>query len=177
MRRWLPVCAVLLAASSPPPDPAAPLLDGLARAPTEQQAAALEQQVSALWRAAISPSVQLLTDRAMRSLAAQDPRTAIGDLDAALDLQPEQALLWRLHAEARYANGDARGAYADLAQALAREPRCFPALADLSHFAEAEDDYPRALKAWERMLQIDPQAPRGRAHLEALKRRVSGEPL
>ncbi len=177
MRAALLACAIVLAAASPPPDKAAPLLDALARAPTEQQAEMLEQQISAAWLQAVSPAVQLLADRAMQSLAKQDPRTAIGDLDAALDLQPDQALLWRLHAEARYANGDDRGAYADLAQALAHEPRCFPALADLSHMAEAKNDNSRALKAWQQYLHVDPRAPRGEAHLLVLERKVSGDPL
>ncbi len=137
----------------------------------------LEQRINLAWRAAISPSVQLLTDRAQTSLAHQDPRTAIGDLDAALDLQNDQAVLWRLHAEARFANGDDLGAYADLAQALSREPRCFPALVDLSHFAEAKEDYKRALQAWQRLLLIDPNVPHGKARLGALEQRVSGEPL
>ena len=113
----------------------------------------------------------------MQSLGHQDPRTAIGDLDAALDLQPELALLWRLHAEARFANGDEAGATADLAQALARDKRCFPALADLSHFAEARGDYAGALKAWQGMLAIDPKAPRGAARLRALEAKATGEPL
>ena len=177
MRAVLLGCAVILAAASPPPDRAAPLLDALAHAPSEQQAGILEQQISQVWQQAVSPAVQLLTDRAVQSLAKQDPRTAIGDLDAALDLQPDQALLWRLHAEARYANGDDRGAYADLAQALSREPRCFPALADLSHIAEAKNDNQRALKAWQRYLAIDPHAPRGEAHLLVLERKVSGDAL
>ena len=181
MRR-LPLIAVtcLAGAASTPtakPDAAAPLLDSLARAPTEQQAELLERQVGVAWHDAVSPAVRLLADRAVASLAHQDPRTAIADLDAALDLQPDQALLWRLHAEARDANGDERGAYADIAQALVREPRCFPALADLSHMAEAKGDNKRALKAWQRYLQIDPHAPRGAGRLDLLQRKVSGEAL
>ena len=180
MRHSSVLLAISLVAAAPLPkkaDPAAPLLDALARAPTDQQAELLERQISQVWRAAVSPAVQLLADRAMQSLAKQDPGTAIGDLDAALDLQPDQALLWQLHAEARYANGDDRGAYADLAQALSREPRFFPALADLSHMAEAKGDSTRALKAWQRFLAIDPHAPRGGTRLDVLQRKVSGEAL
>ena len=177
MRAGLLACAMVLAAAGLPQDKAAPLLDALAHAPSEQQAEILEQQIGQVWRQAISPAVQLLADRAMQSLAHQDPRTAIGDLDAALDLQPDLALLWQMHAEARYANGDDRGAYADLAQALSRDPRCFPALADLSHIAEAKGDNQRALKAWQRYLAIDPHAPRGEAHLLVLQRKVSGDAL
>jgi tetratricopeptide (TPR) repeat protein len=172
-----PLLAAIFFLAAAGPNPAKPLLDALKTAPTDQQAAALEQQINLVWRAAITPSVQLLADRAMMSLAHQDPKTAIGDLDAAVDLQPEQALLWRLHAEARFANGDTSGAYADLAQALAREPRCFPALVDLSHFAEAGHDYKRALEAWQQLLTIDPKTPHAAGRLEALERQVSGEPL
>ena len=172
----LPSFLLVLAAAAPP-NRAAPLLDDLQKATTEQQATRLEQQISQIWRTSITPSVQLLADRATLSLAHEDPRTAIGDLDAALDLQDDQALLWRLHAEARFANGDEAGAFADLAQALSREPRCFPALIDLSHFAEARNDFPRALKAWQKLLVIDPKTPHSAARLEALERRAEGEKL
>ncbi len=158
-------------------DPAASLLDALRNAPTEQQAQALEQQIDMIWQSAITPAVQVLVQRAMQSLEHQDPRTAIGDLDAALDLQDDQALLWRLHAEARFANGDEAGATADLAQALSRERRCFSALADLSRFAEARKDYAGALKAWKQLLTIDPKTPHAAGRLEALERHVSGQAL
>ena len=174
-RACLALSAWLLAAAAP--DSAAPLLDRLRTAPTAQQAEALEVQIAQAWRARISPSVQLLVERAVQSLQHQDSRTAIGDLDAALDLQSDQAELWRLHAEARFANGDERGAIADLAQALSREPRCFPALADLSHFAEARQDFPRALDAWQKLMVVDPKIRQGAARLAVLQRKVSGQPL
>jgi tetratricopeptide (TPR) repeat protein len=176
MRARLAAAALVLLAAGPR-DAAQPLLDQLQTAPTEARAAELEQRITLVWRASISPAVQLLADRAVLSLAHQDPRTAIGDLDAALDLQNDLAILWRLHAEARFANGDTRGAYADLAQALAREPRCFSALSDLSQFAEANGDYQRALEAWETLLRLEPHAPHGRGRLEALEKRAGGQQL
>ena len=175
MRRGLAVLALLLAAAAP--DNASLLLDRLRTAPTAQQAEMLEGRIAQAWRARISPSVQLLVERAEQALQHQDSRTAIGDLDAALDLQTDQAELWRLHAEARFANGDGRGAIADLAQALAREPRDFPALADLSHFAEARRDFTRALDAWQKLLSVDPKIAQGAARLAVLQRKISGQPL
>ncbi len=178
MRAPLAASLLLLAAAAPPPaDPVAALLDRLHAAPSAQQAQALEAQVLAAWRERITPSVQLLVQHATDALGRQDSGTAIGDLDAALDLQPEQADLWRLHAEARFANGDQRGAVADLAQALSREPRCFPALADLSRFAEERHDYKRAVGAWQRLLDVDPRMEGGAARLDALQRKASGQPL
>jgi tetratricopeptide (TPR) repeat protein len=160
-----------------PTDHAGPLFAALKAARTEQQSAALETQIALYWRSQITPAVQLLLEHAEVAMAHGDRQNALGDLDAALDLQPDQADLWRLHAEARFANGDEAGAFADLAQALSREPRCFPALADLSRFAETRDDPKRALEAWRRFLDVDPKAPHGAARLEALQRKVSGEPL
>jgi tetratricopeptide (TPR) repeat protein len=171
----LGLAAVLLGAAAP--DKAGPLFSALKAAPTEQQASALETQIEVYWRSQITPAVQLLLERSTLAMIHGDRKTAIEDLDAALDLQPEQADLWRLHAEARYANGDEMGAFADLAQALQREPRCFPALADLSRFAEARDDFSRAVKAWQRFLEIDPKAPRGEARLQSLQKKLNGQPL
>ena len=176
-RLLLAIFPIALIAGAAAPDQAAPLLDALKNAPTEQQATALETQIALTWRTQITPAVQLLLEHAANATSRQDRKTAIADLDAALDLQPDQADLWRLHAEARFANGDDAGAYADIAQALKREPRCFLALTDLSRFAESRQDFPRALEAWQRFLQIDPKAAHGEGRLNALERKVSGEPL
>jgi tetratricopeptide (TPR) repeat protein len=173
-------CGALLAlylGAGAPADTAGSLLDALKAAPTEQQSAALETKIVLIWRARVTPAVQLLLDHATDAMEQQDRKTAMADLDAALDLQPEQADLWRLHAEARFANGDDAGALADLAQALSREPRLFPALEDLSRFAESRNDYPRALEAWQRFLDLDPKAAHGTARLEVLQRKVAGQPL
>ncbi len=170
------VWVVLLAAAGPL-DPAAPLLDALAHAPSAEQAQRLEGQILASWQARVTPSVELLVAHATDALSRQDRRAAIGDLDAALDLQSDQAELWRLHAEARLANGDEAGALADLAQAISREPRCFPALADLSRLAEQRGDFARALEAWQRLLVIDPHVHQGAARLALLQRKASGQPL
>jgi tetratricopeptide (TPR) repeat protein len=177
VRRIAPVVLAGLLGAGAPRDRLGPLFDQLKTATTEQQSQAAETQIALYWRSQITPAVQLLLEHATTAMAKQDRVTAIQDLDAALDLQPEQADLWRLHAEARFANGDEAGAYADIAQALSREPRCFPALADLSRFAESRNDNARALEAWKNFLRIDPKAPRGEARLEALQRKVSGEPL
>jgi tetratricopeptide (TPR) repeat protein len=158
-------------------DKVGPLFEALKTSTSEERSQALENQIALYWRSQITPAVQILLEQASLAAAHQDNANAIADLDAALDLQPEQADLWRLHAEARFANGDSHGALEDLAQALSREPRCFPALADLSRVSEADNDYPRALSAWQRFLEIDPKAPNGTKRLDALQRKVAGQPL
>jgi predicted TPR repeat methyltransferase len=73
--------------------------------------------------------------------------------------------------------GDDKGAISDLAQALTREPKLVPAFADLSRYAEARNDNKRALAAWRKVLELDPKTEGGKARLERLQKKVSGEPI
>jgi tetratricopeptide (TPR) repeat protein len=102
---------------------------------------------------------------------------ALADCDAALVLQPDLADLWRRRAEAKFGLGDDRGAFADLAQALTREPRLIPAWADLSRFAEARKDQKRALDAWRKVIELDPKAEGAAKRLDKLQHAVNGEPI
>jgi len=182
MRGICLVTAAVFLAAAAPPDPAQPLLDALKQAPTPLQAATIEAAIEQAWRAMATPAVQLLVESAMAKLQHNDPKTggiksAVEDMDAAIDLQPGIADLWRLRAQVRFATGDEAGAAADLAQALSREPRCFPALADLSRMAEARHDYKDALLAWDKFLQVDPHAEGAQQRRARLQRQLSGEPL
>ena len=170
----------LLAGAAPeakPADPAQMLLDQLKTAPTALQATAIEAKIEAAWKSMATPAVQLLVENAMMSLQHNATASAFDDLDAAVDLQPNLADLWRLRGQARFATGDEAGAAADFAQALSREPRSFPALADLSHIAESRKDYKNALSAWEKFIQVDPRAEGAEKRRDYLQRQVSGEPL
>ena len=181
MKRSAAILALtLLAAAAPdpkPPDPAQALLDQLKTAPTALQAASIEQKIEGAWKAMATPAVQLLVENAMTALQHNAAASAFDDLDAAVDLQPTLADLWRLRGQARFATGDESGAAADLAQALSREPRSFPALADLSHLAESRKDFKDALDAWEKFIQIDPHAEGAEKRRDYLQRQVSGQPL
>ena len=174
-RKLLAACCIACVAAAPPARLSADL-DALHGATTAQQAGVLEERIVAAWHAQLTPSVQLLVEKAAGEIQAGKPRDAVADFDAALALQADVADLWRLRAEARYAAGDEQGAIADLAQALSREPRCFPALADLSHFAEGREDFKRALAAWLKLLEIDPKTGQADARLKRLQHKVSGQP-
>jgi tetratricopeptide (TPR) repeat protein len=176
MKRALPLILLLTMAGGPA-DPTQAMLDALQKAPTPLQASALESKIEAAWQAMATPAVQLLVENAVASLQHNGAQSALADLDAAVDLQPSLADLWRLRAQARFATGDAPGAAADLAQALSREPRSFTALADLSRIAEARKDYKSALLAWKKFMHIDPHAAGADQRLDHLQRQVSGEPL
>ena len=193
MRRSVPPFAVLpvlvLALSAAAPLPGRPaahrdapgatdrLLDQLKAAPDAQAAGALEARLQAAWQDQASPSVQILLDHASAEAGGAKLDDAVADADAAVTLQPDAAEVWRRRADVRFAAGDDRGAFADLAQALTREPRFIAAWADLSRFAEARHDPKRALAAWRKMLELDPKTEGGQKRLERLQHLVNGEPI
>ena len=153
------------------------LLDQLKAAPDAQAAGELEARLQAAWQDQATPSVQILLDHASAAVGGAKLDDAVADADAAVTLQPETAEVWRRRAEIRFAAGDDRGAFADLAQALTREPRYIAAWADLSRFAEARHDPKRALAAWRKMLELDPKTDGGQKRLERLQHLVNGEPI
>jgi len=167
--------AWLLAAAAPVDT--APLFAALLAAPTTAAADMVEAKLQAVWHDQATPSVQLLIDQAAQKIATGHAKDALADCDAAVVLQPDLADLWRRRAEARMALGDEAGAAADLAQALSREPKLLPALADLSELAEAHHNYAQSLAAWQKLLDLDPKTEKGQARLERLRRRVNGEPI
>jgi tetratricopeptide (TPR) repeat protein len=171
----LTVLALLLGAAAPPP--VGTMLDALKVAPDAAQAGQMEARILQAWHDQATPSVQLLEDKAVGEIHEGKFRDALADNDAALVLQPDLADLWRRRAEVRFILNDDAGAYADLAQALTRDPRNFPALAALSRFAEARHDNAKALSAWQKFLEVDPQAPQGQVRLKTLQVKVQGQAL
>jgi tetratricopeptide (TPR) repeat protein len=170
------VPAVWLLGAAAPVD-TSPLFAALLNAPSTASAEMVEAKLQAVWHDQATPSVQLLIDQASEKIMTGHAKDALADCEAAVVLQPDLADLWRRRAEARMALGDEAGATADLAQALSREPRLLPALVDLSQLAEAQHNYPQALKAWQKVLELDPKTAKGQARLDRLRRRVNGEPI
>ena len=181
----LVMAALLAAAAAPAPGmapatlspPSAALLDALKAAPTAQAAAQIEAKLQEAWHDQATPAVQVLIDQATELAHAGKMDDALADGDAAIALQPDLADLWRRRAETKFALGDDRAAFADLAQALTRDPRLIPAWADLSHFAELRKDYKRALAAWRKVLELDPKGEGAAKRLDRLLHLVNGEPI
>jgi tetratricopeptide (TPR) repeat protein len=175
-----PLGALVVAGAAPVVDTNA-LFAALKQAPTQMQAEAIEQKLLAAWHDQATPAVQILMEQAAVLAAHPKPKEgnteALADADAAIALQPEVADLWRRRAELRFGAGDEDGAIADLAQAVSREPRLIPAWADLSRFSELRKDNKRALEAWQKVLELDPQTDHAAQRLDALQRKANGQPI
>ena len=179
--------AVAAAPAAPPPDPpaAAPLAVDhalaafealLLQAPDSARADAVAIRLEALRTARLSPTVLLLMHRAQRELAAGALREAHDDMDDAVSLQPEQAVLWRQRAAVRATQDDADGAITDLGGALARDPGDVLSWSALSAIEERQDRPREAFEAWEHVLRLDPMIEDGAGRLKHLHTQVVGAP-
>jgi tetratricopeptide (TPR) repeat protein len=151
------------------------LLDALKAAPTEEEAAPLEAQITQLWLNAGTPAVMLLMQRGLREMKADTPQDALDDLGAAITLEPDYAEAYHQRAIARFAAGDTAGAIADLHETLARQPRDFAAFRTLAEIAASREDWKSAYAAWQQLMQVDPKTPGGEEKLKDLRRRALGE--
>lgn len=163
------------------PDPAAtPDISGLtaqlAGATSRAAAAALEARLEQARRHALSPTTRLLQRRAQAHLVEGKALGAVEDLDDALVLQPDVAVLWRDRAQARLAARDLTGAVADLGVALQRDGQDAVAWRLLSAVEEQRGDWQAAERAWKRVMALDPMVEGGRAKDEQLHLKAFGRP-
>ncbi len=173
MRRSTFACALLLAFSAPafaqtPPRPAAPpppptvhqQIDALfARLAAAKDSDETEGIIGVLDRLELqsgSDTSDLLMQRAVATMEQGNYPVSLSLLDAIVALNPDWAEGWNKRATARYLAGDAKGAVADIAQTLSRDPRNLGALAGLGMILEDADQREQALRAYQRALAIAP---------------------
>lgn len=158
------------------PQQIAALADQLAQAKTPEDAQMLEARLEALRAAGLSPTTQLLLRRAQKDSQAEKPDDAVEDLSDALALQPDSAILWRSRAQMRLAAGDFNAAITDLGEALQRDGRDAKSWGLLSTVEEQRKDGPAALKAWQKVLELNPMADKNHKRLDALHIKAFGQP-
>jgi tetratricopeptide (TPR) repeat protein len=175
MRRSTFACALLLALAAPAraedgkpaPAPAATapspreqldaLFARLAASKDNDETDGIVATIDRLQLQSGSATSDLLMGRAVATMENGDYRISLSLLDAIVGLQPDWAEGWNKRATARYLAGDAKGAVADIAQTLVRDPRHLGALAGLGTILEDAGQREQALRAYERALAIAPQ--------------------
>lgn len=112
----------------------------------------------------------------MAHLAEGKALSAVEDLDDALVLQPDVAILWRDRARARLTARDLTGAIADLGVALQRDGQDAVAWRLLSAIEEQRGDWQAAERAWQQVMALDPMVEGGRTKGEQLHLKAFGRP-
>lgn len=133
-----------------------------------------ESDILRAWSRSGSAAMDLLYQRGEEALDAGETQAAIGHLTALTDHAPDFAAGWQLRAAAFAASGQFGPAVADLARALALQPRNFAALTQLGAMLEETGDDKAALTAWRQSLAIHPHQQEARDGVTRLERTQSG---
>ncbi|MBS0960278.1 hypothetical protein JK168_06645 [Acetobacter thailandicus] len=172
--------ALCASAHAPKKSPAdelqAALVVQLAHTTSADEAHLIADKLESLRSAGLSPTTLLLLRRARKDVTDQKPDDASEDMNDALALQPEKAVLWRSRAQIRLVAGDLKGAVSDLGTALQKDPDDATSWALLSTVEEQRKDGKAALKAWQKVLSLNPTADKNHKRLDALHILAYGQP-
>ena len=139
-----------------PPSDIDKLYARLAQTRLPDEAQGIVAEIDALRQQSGSDAADLLMTRARKALEAADPALARQLFDALVAFDPDWSEGWGARAGVRFAGGDTRGATADLAEALKREPRDIEALAGLGAILMESGEPEMALKVYDRAQALAP---------------------
>jgi len=146
----------------------------LATAASAKEAKKIAAQIQRVWLTTGSDTVSVLMSRASRALKAKDRKLALTLLDNVVELAPDHAEVWNRRAFVHYSDKNYRAAVGDLRRALALDKNHFKALDGLATMFQQMGDDAKALKVYERLLQVHPHFPELEKAYEKLKRKVEG---
>ena len=153
------------------------LLDQLKDTETDEEAAALEEEVWDAWLVSGSPTVDVLMQRGLEYQQTENLEAARDAFDRAIAILPDYAEAWNRRAVLFFNDGKYDEAIADLESALIREPRHFGAWIGLAMIFESIERPEAALKAYDKALAIHPHAQAAVQGKKRLDRVVNGSPL
>ena len=153
------------------------LLDQLKETETDEEAAALEEEVWDAWLVSGSPTVDVLMQRGLEYQQTDNLEAARDAFDRAIAILPDYAEAWNRRAVLFFNDGKYDEAIADLESALIREPRHFGAWIGLAMIFESIERPEAALLAYDKALAIHPLAQAAVQGKKRLDRVVNGRPL
>ncbi len=151
------------------------LFDSLAKAEDSESTLAISEKIQALWLTTDSSTADLLMRRALFAMHTQNLDVALNVLDKLVELAPDWAEAWNKRATVRYMLDDETGSMEDITRVLKLEPRHFGALNGAAMIFEQRENKAEALKAYRHVLDIAPQWPQIKAHVEKLANDVEGQ--
>jgi len=147
----------------------------LATASTEAEAQPIASAIERLWLYNGSDTIGLLMDRAAAAIAAKNTDSALRFADAVVDIAPDYAEGWNRRAYVHYLQNDIEAMLGDLRRCLALEPNHFRALEGLAQVMRETGQKKAALKAFEKLLEVNPNAAGAKDAVRELSRDVEGQ--
>jgi tetratricopeptide (TPR) repeat protein len=153
------------------------LLDKLKTTETDEEAAALEEEVWDAWLVSGSPTVDTLMKRGLEYQQEDNLEAARDAFDRAIAILPDYAEAWNRRAVLFFNDGKYDEAIADLETTLSKEPRHFGAWIGLAMIFESIERPEAALLAYRKALAIHPHAAAAVEGEKRLVRAVEGRSL
>ena len=151
------------------------LFNRLGKAKSRAEARGIVGAIERAWLQSGSDTADLLMRRALQALKKKNYKLALRLLDKIVVIQPEWSEVWNQRATARYYDDNPDGAVADIAEALAREPRHFSALVGLGLILRRAKQEDLALKVLRQAITINPQLQDIKKTIEKLELSVEGQ--
>ena len=152
------------------------LLADLKRQPDSAAAKRISQRVWRIWADSGSDTINLLMDRAGKSMTAKMNNVALDLLDQVVRLKPGYAEGWNRRATMHFQRRDFGRALADIEQTLKLDPRHYGAISGFAVIMEQLGHKDRALELWHRVLEIYPANEQAQKKVIDLEEELAGEP-
>jgi tetratricopeptide (TPR) repeat protein len=143
----------------------------------ESEAADVAADIWATWLESGSATVDLLMERAMMAVEAQDMETARELLDRVIILKPDYPEAWHRRAGLFLQDENYPEAFRDLNETLKLEPRHFGAWLGMGVMLEALGGNKEALESYREALAIYPLMPQARFAASRLAKLAEGQEL
>ncbi|HAY07586.1 MAG TPA: hypothetical protein PKV67_04405 [Hyphomonas sp.] len=157
--------------------PTEQMFERLMAAQDEAEAADVADDIWATWLESGSPTVDVLMQRAMLAIAADEAQTAHELLDRVILIKPDYPEAWHRRAGLFLAEENYPEAFRDLNEALKLEPRHFGAWIGMGVMLETLGGEKEALASYREALAIYPLLPQARQAAARLSRKAEGTEL
>ena len=151
------------------------LLGRLKQTKDAGNARVLEGAIWKVWLKSGSPTIDLLMQQVIRSMARSDYERTLKLLDYMVQLAPEFPEAWNKRATVFYLIGKYQASLDDIERVLELEPRHFGALSGMGLVLQRLGDKKGALNAFRQALSVHPYLPTAKQAVKTLKKEVEGQ--
>jgi len=131
-----------------------------------------EATIWEIWFDSGQEDIDTMMEAARHTVLAGELAMAEAIYTQVIEKMPEYSEGWNRRATVRYYRKDYEGSLQDIHRTLILEPRHFGAIWGLGMILGWQRDFSGAISAFERLLEIKPNAPDARTRIELLKREL-----